>query len=98
MTDRVKIEEGSIEAVHGRFDIIAANLTAPLLVKLASPICGALSASGKLIVSGIMVNEMEGVLRAFGKCGLGSDTLLTEDIWTAAALTRSKRVLGESKP
>jgi len=89
LTDRVNIEEGSIEAVQGRFDILAANLTASLLVKLSSPICEALSASGKLIVSGIMDHEMEGVLQAFGRYGLNRDTVLTEDIWTAAALSRS---------
>ena len=96
MAGRVTVAEGSLEAATGPFDIIAANLTASLLVKLAAPIYDALSASGKLIVSGTMKHELDGVLQAFGTCGLGPDAVLTEDVWTAAVLSHSGGGLGES--
>lgn len=96
MTDRVAIKEGSIEDAAGPFDVIAANLTASLLVKLSSAISRELSASGKLIVSGIMDHELEKVVQAFGTRGLAQDTSLSEDIWTAAVLSHSGGGLGES--
>jgi ribosomal protein L11 methyltransferase len=95
LTDKVTIREGSIETVVGRFDIVAANLTASLLKKLAAPIYGVLSASGKLIISGIMVDELEGVLQAFGSCGLSHEFTLSEDVWNTAVLSHSRGGLGE---
>jgi ribosomal protein L11 methyltransferase len=89
LTDKVTIREGSMEEAIGRFDIVAANLTAFLLKKLVTPICEALSASGKLIISGIMVNELEGVLQTFNSCGLIHEATLSEDVWIAAMLSNS---------
>lgn len=87
LTDKVTIRESSIEAVVGRFDIVAANLTASLLKKLAAPVCEVLAASGKLIISGIMVHELEGVLQAFASLGISRETTLSDDVWIAAVLS-----------
>jgi ribosomal protein L11 methyltransferase len=80
----VLVEEGSIEKAEGVYEIITANLSGSLLVKLAERICTHLAEGGGLIASGIMVHEKEDVITAFTRCGLKTARIMEKDVWVAA--------------
>lgn len=84
----VEVSEGSIDGLAGTFDLILANLSGSLLRTLAPALAAALVPSGRLIVSGVTVEEQEGVREAFAATGLEFRDVLTEDVWMAASLTR----------
>ncbi len=65
------IEIGSrLAALRGRFDVIAANLFADLLIQSARALRSRLAANGRLIVSGLLARQEDGVRSAFGAVGL----------------------------
>jgi len=79
---------GEIENLDRRqADLVTANLTSALLVRAAARLIGAVRPCGKLIVSGLLVDERRAVLDAFE--GLRPIWEGREDEWVAVALHRS---------
>ena len=81
--------EGGVEAAEGVYGIVAANLSASLLKRLAGPVARALDDRGHLIISGFMNTEKEAVLAAYSAFGLEPEKVLEEDVWCAALLSRA---------
>lgn len=79
----VRVEEGSIERAKGVYEVITANLSGSLLVKLAENICPHLADGGRLVTSGIMANEKEDVITSFSHCRLETVMIKEEDVWVA---------------
>jgi ribosomal protein L11 methyltransferase len=81
---------GGIEALHGSFDLVAANLAAPTLLR----ICDDLSAStgSFLVLSGIAVAMRDSVVECFAGKGLRMLRTMEVDGWTAALWKRSVTV------
>ncbi len=69
------------ENTEGKFDIILANLTAPILLTLESRIDGVLKKGSKLILSGILNSCSAGVENGFGRFRLIEKRVKGE--WTA---------------
>lgn len=68
---RVAVLQGSLERVKERkFSIMAANLTAEVLQEMSWDILHCLSEEGRLILSGILKKEAEGIRRTFQKRGM----------------------------
>jgi ribosomal protein L11 methyltransferase len=68
---RVTIRRGSLEAAGRRtFDLILANLAAEQLIELAPRLAASLRFGGRLIASGILTHQEDGVHLAFRRCGL----------------------------
>ena len=74
-----------------RFDVVAANLLADLLVEHARAIAKTLTVkrSGRLIVSGILTPQYPSVRAAFATRGLREETVVEIGEWTSACLTRN---------
>lgn len=68
--DRITASGTPLEDLTEDFGLIAANLTAKELVELASPLARRLSAGGRLITSGLLVEQIDPVRRAFEAQGL----------------------------
>lgn len=51
------------------FDVVLANLTAPLLVAHAAPIAGLRRPSGALVLSGLLDSDLPAVQGAYAPCG-----------------------------
>jgi len=83
----VRVKEGSIERADGHYDLITANLSGSLLVRLAGEIAKLLTPGGFLIASGIMTEERPSVLAAFSRAALTSVRVVEEKSWVAGLLS-----------
>lgn len=89
VADVIRVKRGSLEEAEGAYEIITANLSGSLLMKLAEEICPHLAVNGHLIVSGIMADEREDVITTFVRCGLQTEKIVQEDEWVAALYRRA---------
>jgi ribosomal protein L11 methyltransferase len=84
--DRVALLLGGIECVRGRFDIVAANVAAPLLLRLRDTL---VEATGSyLVLSGIADELIGDVLAAYDSGDLTVVKKMQQDGWNAALLKR----------
>jgi len=85
----IPVAQGSAMDVPGRFDIVIANIVAPVLQQIAGDLAARLAAGGTLIVAGISLPNERKTARAFAAAGLRTcvDRSLRDD-WVAAALKR----------
>jgi ribosomal protein L11 methyltransferase len=89
ISDRVRVVEGGMDAAGGLYDIITANLSASLLIKLSPDMAAHLAPGGSLIISGILEDEEAKVTEAFTRCGLSVERIMNEKVWIAALLCRA---------
>jgi ribosomal protein L11 methylase PrmA len=86
----IRFVTGTIENLAGEdrppFDLIAANLSAPVLERTAPALAAALAPHGRLLVSGITEAEAEGTFAAFAAAGLVTREILRDGGWVAAEL------------
>ena len=66
--------------------VLVANLTAPLLREVASGIQG--SPPERMVCSGLLVNEADGISAALAAAGLRADDRRVDGDWAALALSR----------
>ncbi len=66
----LEIKQGSIDAAHGSFDFVMANIQGDILMQLAPQILERLAPGGCLLLSGVAFHENYQVLLAF--CELGA--------------------------
>lgn len=86
LTDTVRIMEGDLtEGIDVRADMIAANLMADLVVKLAGSCGDHLKDGGIFISSGILLEKEEQVARAIGEAGFEILEIAREGEWCAIA-------------
>ncbi|CAN5147195.1 50S ribosomal protein L11 methyltransferase [soil metagenome] len=67
---RVDVRLGSVHEVHGRFDLVLANLDTATLSSLAPALVARLAARGALIASGVAVERRSEAVAAFAAAGL----------------------------
>jgi ribosomal protein L11 methyltransferase len=85
--DRFSVHAGSADQAPGdRYDLVVANLIAPLLVRLADSLCARVASGGVLIVSGLLDRQRPAVVRAFAERGLVVERELAEAGWSAMLL------------
>ena len=75
---------GGVDAVQGKFDIVAANLAAPTLLQVVRPLTGCVERF--LVLSGISEAMAEEVLRVYTSSGLELRSTLQKEGWNAALL------------
>ena len=67
----VTVTDGGIELVPpGRFDLIVANILAPVIERLAPDLAGRLDSDGTLVVSGILAEQADSVGAALAAAGV----------------------------
>lgn len=88
LQDAVRVEDLPLSAIRQRFDLIMANLTAVDLATLAASLSGRLLPQGRLIISGFLEEDLEGLLERFGRAGLQRRQLYSKDDWMAVILQR----------
>jgi ribosomal protein L11 methyltransferase len=79
-----------LSAARGRFDLIAANLFANLLVELAPALASRLSEEGSLIVSGLLSSQEGAVRRALAASGLRVAARQSRSTWVTLSLNRKR--------
>lgn len=82
MSERITVDEGSIDATGGRqYDLILANIIASVLMDLAGSIHGALLPGATVLASGIIDERLDGVCKAFADAGLEIDDRRQDEDW-----------------
>ncbi|MEO7190698.1 MAG: 50S ribosomal protein L11 methyltransferase [Vicinamibacterales bacterium] len=78
----------SAAGLAGRFDLLLANLTGGVLIRLASLLIATLADGGVLIASGFQADEAPSVFASLQSAGSVIESEATEDSWVAVALRR----------
>jgi ribosomal protein L11 methyltransferase len=82
----VETHTGSLAAAAGAFDLVLANIEAGVLSALAPGFPAHLAPGGTVILSGVLADQADGVLRAFAEAGLVLEARRDEDEWAALRL------------
>ena len=77
------VAQGSIDAVHARYDVVLANILARPLTEMAPDIVRACAAGGCLVLSGLLEIQADGVEQAYRACGLPAARRLVDGEWCA---------------
>jgi len=98
VAESVKCVEADISAWRpGRtFDLVAANILAPVLIDNAAGIAAMVSGrpGGRLIIAGILNGQYRNVLGAYKTEGFKETRRITEGEWTSGLLVRAPRPSG----
>lgn len=86
VTGRIDVDTAPLAAIDDEYDVVVANILAPVLVALADDLVRVTAPGGSLIISGILESHHQHVLDALHP--LVSHTSTTEDGWITIALRR----------
>ncbi len=81
--ENITIREGSADAVDGTFDIVVANLLAPVITRLAEPLTARVGPRGGLLWSGVLTSQEAAVADALAARGLGTRRRIEREGWVA---------------
>ena len=84
----VEVREGTIASVSGTFDAIAANLLSEILIAIAPELSLRLNVDGAAILSGLLVGQENGVIRAMSSAGLTCGERVIDGKWISLICTR----------
>jgi ribosomal protein L11 methyltransferase len=84
----VDLREGSIVEAPGTFDCIAANIISGVLVFLAPEISSRLNPSGLAILSGILAEQADEVIKAYQQTGLKFIENFPDDKWVSLVFVK----------
>ncbi len=73
-----------------RFDLVLANIAAPLLLERAEEIMSLVAPDGVLVLSGLLTSDIEEVARAYARCGAAE--LLRDGEWAALLFGRLRHL------
>lgn len=72
-----------VETIGERFDLVLANILATTLIDLAEAVVARMKAGGKVVLSGIMVDQAEDVRKAYERLGARFVEERTQGEWSA---------------
>jgi len=84
----IELREGSIIEASGTFDCIVANIISSVLVLLAYEISSRLKPSGIAILSGILADQADEVVKAYEQSGLKFIENFPDDRWVSLVLRK----------
>ncbi len=86
---RIAVKHGSLEMVGRRtFDMVLANLTAERLINFAPSLARSLRSRGRMIASGILRNQEQGVAATFRGCGMVLERVRRSRGWVGLMFRR----------
>lgn len=80
----IEVLAGGVGLAHGTFDVVVANLGAPLVLELADDLLARLAPGGALVLSGMLGDLDERIRRAYPAAAVVERT--SEDGWTCTVL------------
>lgn len=88
VVDRLIIAHGDVRSVRGTYDIVLANILAPVLLSDAADIALRVTRGGTLVLSGFTRTRLSDVQVAYEKLGLRRTGLVEVDGWLALQMER----------
>ena len=86
--DRVEILNRDVTTIHEQFDLIVANLTARLLMKLRDHLVSILANGGRMVISGIIDQNREDLEEHFISDAFSISHTITEEEWICLVLKK----------
>jgi len=84
---------GSLPDISGAYDLVLANLLAPILIKMArAGLASRVQRNGLLIASGVLEEQMEEVVEVFKQEGLYVVEVLQQEDWVALVMRKTHSV------
>lgn len=87
--DRCSAEWVPLDAITESFDVVCANILAPVLIELAGPLQRVTRGGGTILLAGLIDEQVDRVLNAFDRCD--PVEIRTDGAWRGIVL---RRVLG----
>ena len=89
--DRIEIAQANLAKWEpgGTSPLVLVNVLAPVIVEHSRHIAGWVAEGGKLVVSGILTEQFDGVVEVFAELGFELERQVTIDKWTSGRLRRS---------
>ena len=81
-----EVQTDTLAGVAGRFDLVMANIQADVLIELAPKLPTRLTENGLVILSGLLLEQVEPVLAVFRDAGFTLDARADEGEWGALRL------------
>ncbi|MDR1677306.1 MAG: 50S ribosomal protein L11 methyltransferase [Deltaproteobacteria bacterium] len=88
LSSRLKPEITTLESLEGEFELIMANLTRNTLTELAKDLAARSSLPGRLILSGLLAEQVPAVIKTFAPLGFLVERHLGQAEWSALSLVR----------
>ncbi len=85
VADRVALA-ASLDGVTGSFDVVVANIVAPVLVAAAADLVGRLRPGGAVVLSGLREGDLPAIRSAYGASGLVEASAGEEEGWSCLTL------------
>lgn len=79
----IRLSLHSLDALEEKFDLVVANIIAPVLMELAAGLIAKLNPGGYLILSGILLEQLEMIKKEYESLGVFIDQQLLEGEWVA---------------
>jgi ribosomal protein L11 methyltransferase len=89
--DRFHSSADALEDVGGEYDLVVANIRAPILIDLRDALLSRVAANGRVVLSGVLANQAESVSAAYREAGVEVHSVeLSEDDpeWCSVRLRR----------
>lgn len=90
---QVQLALGSAEDVSGTFPVVCANIISSVLLAIKEALAARVAPAGKLVLTGLLNEEVPEVQEAFAAEGLQFEDKETEEDWSLLVLTREPRAL-----
>jgi len=91
--DRIEVAQGSLEDVVGAYDLVLANILAPVIIAMAAAgLADRVRPGGTLVVSGVLEEQADGVAAALEASGLTVTERRQQEEWVALFAVRESGV------
>jgi ribosomal protein L11 methyltransferase len=87
MQGKVELIEGEVARVPGSFALIAANILSSALIPMAADLTARLAPRGVLLLSGLLIDEVDEVVTAYQAAGCRCTATLEDGEWSLVRLT-----------
>jgi ribosomal protein L11 methyltransferase len=85
----IEVREGTLASVNGTFDAIVANLLSEILIAIAPELSLRLNPDGTAILSGLLVGQEEGVIKAMSSVGLTYRERIIDGTWISLLCSKN---------
>ena len=86
----IEVLEGTIQAVSGKFDLIAANLLVEILIEIAAELSDRLEPGGRAILSGLLIGQENSVIEAMTSAGLNLQEKIIDGTWVSLVMVKQR--------
>ncbi|MBX3251585.1 MAG: 50S ribosomal protein L11 methyltransferase [Myxococcales bacterium] len=85
---RMRADTRDVRELEGAWELVLANIQAPVLIAMADPLAARVAPGGALVLSGILAGQEDAVRDAFVATGLTHVETTAENEWRAVVLAR----------